>query len=117
MLQDVTRGACSKRFCGDLDIHVHGQEHDFGMYTDLPQPPDRINAIQRGHRDIRDNHVRLQPSRGLQQRPAVTYRSYEFEIGLQQPAESINNDGMIVSQQQRGLSKISFRGHFFAPSR
>ncbi|MCC6777141.1 MAG: response regulator transcription factor [Hyphomicrobiales bacterium] len=89
---------------------MHGEKYDFDLRVVLPQYRQRVDTSQLRHRNVRDDHVRLQFFRGGDQSHAVLHRAHQIEIVLMvadevslfEGAERLQNELAVVDL---GLSR------------
>ena len=81
---------------------MHGQKNHFGLATQAAELLDRVEAVQQGHRDVGDNHIRLQPLRSRDQFSAVLHDFDQFISGLQEAAQPLGHQAVVIGQQDSG---------------
>ncbi len=80
-------------------VLVHRQHHDRDLRIVGLQPADRLDPVQVRHRDVGDNDVRLQPSRGRDQCPAVLDDPDQVEVVREDALQPLGQHDVVVSQQ------------------
>ncbi len=98
--QDIAKRAGFQAARHQARVAVHRHQHDTSVGV---QPQDRGgggNPVHVRHRDVADDHVRRQPLRVLDQRPAVGDVRHHVELGLQQSAQLFSGLEMVVGQEQ-----------------
>ncbi len=99
MLEDISRSPCFKGADRIGHIGVHGKEDDLDLSVSFLYLPDRINAVQERHGDVRHDHVRPQLFRRGEQSASVLDDPHKLEFRLQEAFEAFGHDPVIVCKE------------------
>ena len=91
---------CAPRVRG---FGVHGQEHHRHLEALAPHLLQRLDAVQPGHRDVRDHEIRRCRAHQLDQRASVLGASDQLVRRRQQRLEPRRDDPVVVRDQHTWL--------------
>ena len=110
--EDVVDRAVLKRF--DRVLVVGGDEHDFGGRGVLFIGPvhdgaRRVDAVQGGHADVKEHHIRVPLFDRLQRLLAVARLRFEAQFGpglLQGQGQLVAHQALVVGQDGPGWPSV-----------
>src|SRR5262245_58685785 len=88
---------------------MHGQEDHLGDDPRRLQRSERFDAVHPGHRDVRDDDVRLKADRSLHQAPAIADSTDDVHLLAQQTDQFLHDQSMIVGDQDSGATCVLFQ--------
>ncbi len=106
-LEHIGGGAGPERFGRELRIIVHGQKDEPDSGKAVVDPACGLEPAEPWHGNVADNGIRPQFERGIDQGLAIGHPTQDGEFRLQQPAERLQQQVVVVGEQQSGMSHRS----------
>ncbi len=82
-----------------VDVPVHGEKHHRRSISTLPQLDQSVDAVEVGHGDVGDDHVRPQRPGRLDQRAPVLHHAHQVELGSQQTLQRLGHQQVVVGEE------------------
>src|SRR5262249_4288316 len=88
----------------DIDlVGLHSHEDDLRLGRHGFDAAGDLDAVEKRQADVEQDEIRAKTVDGFDCGPPVRDRSNDFEVGLEQSPESVNEKLMIVNDEQANL--------------
>src|SRR5271157_1123908 len=99
MLEDESDRSQFNSRGSQIGIVQHGQEYKLHFWKLLAHSLGSIESVQKGHADVNDDHVRLEPQSFGNERAPVGDSPHNGIVLLQKKPKAISENDVIVSNQ------------------